>query len=128
MQLLMILVTLVVLFAAVVSIASTMGANVLERREELGLMMAIGATRGEIGMFYKAEALLIGLTGGMTGFVFGYISAQAISRGAFESFISMPLSLPLLSLAAGVLISLSASHFPVRDAIREKPALILRGE
>jgi putative ABC transport system permease protein len=128
MQLLMILVTLVVLFAAVVSIASTMGANVLERREELGLMMAIGATRGEISMFYKAEALLIGLTGGMTGFVFGYISAQAISRGAFESYISMPPSLPLLSLAAGVLISLSASHFPVRDAIREKPALILRGE
>jgi putative ABC transport system permease protein len=128
MQLLMILVTIVVLFATVVSVSSTMGANVLERRVELGLMKAIGATKSEISLFYKGEALLIGVLGGTSGYVIGYISAQLISKGAFESYISMPIYIPVLSLLTGVGISLLASYFPVQNALKYNPAVILRGE
>ncbi len=127
-QLLMAMVTVVVLFAAVISVAATMGANVLERREEIGLMMAIGATRNAISLFYVAEAVLIGLLGGIAGFVSGYFSAQAISKGAFGSFITMPYYTVVLSLVSGLLISLSASHFPVRNAMKQSPAVILKGE
>lgn len=127
-QLLMALVTVVVLFATGVSVASTMGANVLERREEIGLMKAIGATRSQISLFYRAEAILIGLLGGFAGFVLGYITAQAISRGAFNSFITMPFYLSFLALIIGLIISVLASHFPVRDAMKYNPAVILRGE
>jgi putative ABC transport system permease protein len=127
-QLLMIMVTVVVLFAAAISVASTMGANVLERREEIGLMMAIGATRNEISLFYAAEAVLIGLLGGFTGFVSGCFSAQAISKGAFGSFITMPYYTVVLSLVSGLLISLLASHFPVRNAMKQSPAVILKGD
>jgi putative ABC transport system permease protein len=127
-QLLMALVTVVVLFASVISVASTMGANVFERREEIGIMMAIGARKNEISLFYAAEAVLIGLIGGSAGFVLGYISTQIISKGAFESYISMPFYVVLLSAAAGLIISLLASHFPVRDALKYSPAEILRGE
>lgn len=127
-QLLMSLVTLVVLFAAIISVASTMGANVLERREEIGLMMAIGATHNMISLFYVAEALLIGIIGGIAGFVLGYASAQVISQGAFGSFIDVPLYLFIVSLTGGIFIPLIASHFPVRNAMKLSPALILRGE
>ena len=127
-QLLMAMVTVVVLFAAVISVTATMGANVLERREEIGIMMAIGATRNEISLFYVAEAVLIGLLGGIAGFVSGYFSAQAISKGAFGSSITMPYYTVVLSLVSGLLISLSASHFPVRNAMKQSPAVILKGD
>ncbi|UCH80669.1 MAG: ABC transporter permease [Nitrospiraceae bacterium] len=128
MQMLMVIVTIVVFFAAVVSIMSTMGANVLERREEIGLMKAIGATRNNIRVFYIAEALLIGLTGGAAGYLIGYLFTQAVSWGAFDSFIKVPLYLSLLSVAVGVITSLIASHFPVSDALKYNPAVILREE
>ncbi len=127
-QLLMALVTIAVLFASIISIGSTMGANVIERREEIGLMMAIGATKNQISMIYAAEAVLIGLLGGIAGFVFAYISAQIISKGAFGSYISMPFYTFFLSLITGLALSMLASHFPVRNALKYSPAEILRGE
>ncbi len=127
-QLLMALVTVVVLSATVISVASTMGANVLERREEIGLMKALGATRKGISSFYSAEAILIGLAGGLSGFLFGYFSAQAVSKGAFNSFIAAPSYLPLFSLAMGLAVSVTAAYFPVRGAMKYEPAVILRGE
>ena len=127
-QLLMLLVTVVVLFTSVISGAGTMGANVLERREEIGLMMAIGATKKEISLFYTAEAVLIGLSGGVCGFLTGYLAAQLISKGAFDSYISVPWYIILLSIAGGLFISVVSGHFPVRNAMKQSPAVILRGE
>ncbi len=127
-QLLMTLVTIVVFFAATVSIMSTMGANVLERREEIGLMKALGATRNRIRLFYFAEAVLIGLTGGVAGFCLGYLFTQAVSWGAFNALIGIPLYLFVLSIAAGLAVSLVASHFPVANALKYNPAVILREE
>jgi putative ABC transport system permease protein len=127
-QLLMALVTVVVLFATAISVASTMGANVLERREEIGLMKAIGATRRDISSFYIAEAVLIGIIGGVSGFLLGFVFAQAVSKGAFDSFITVALYLPFLSLLIGLSVSVFAGYFPVRDAMKYNPAVILRGE
>jgi putative ABC transport system permease protein len=127
-QLLMALVTIVVLFATAISVSSTMGANVLERREEIGLMKAIGATRRNISSFYIAEAVLIGIIGGVSGFLLGFIFAQAVSKGAFDSFIRVALYLPFLSLMIGMSVSVFAGYFPVRDAMKYNPAVILRGE
>jgi putative ABC transport system permease protein len=127
-QLLMTLVTVVVFFAATVSIMSTMGANVLERREEIGLMKALGATRNRIRLFYFAEAVLIGLAGGVAGFCLGYLFTQAVSWGAFNALIGIPFYLFILSIAAGLAVSLIASHFPVANALKYNPAVILREE
>ncbi len=128
MQLLMTLVTLIALFASTVSVASTVSANVFERKKEIGLMKALGGSRSQITLFYTTEAVIIGLSGGLSGFIAGYLSAQAISRGAFGSFIHLPQWMILLSLAMGLSIALTASHFPVRGAMRYDAAAILRGE
>jgi putative ABC transport system permease protein len=128
MQLLMALVTIVVFFATTVCVASTMGANVLERREEIGLMKAIGATKKEIGSFYYFEALVIGFIGGITGYVMGYGAAQLVSQGAFGSLISIPLYIAFFSIVIGSAVAVTASYFPVRNALKYSPAVILRGE
>lgn len=127
-QLLLALVTAVVLCAAVISVASTMGANVLERRDEIGLMMALGATKKQISRFYRTEAALIGLAGGSAGFVSGYLFTQVVSKGAFGSFVPVPFYLFFISLLFGLLISGMAGHLPVRNALKYNAAVILRGE
>ncbi len=127
-QLLMFLVAVVVVFASFISAASTVGSNLFERREEMGLMMAIGAKRKEIRFFYTAEAMLTGLLGSLAGFFLGYIAAQIISMGAFDSYLSMPFYLVAVSFAAGLVISVTSSHFPVRNALKYSPAEILKGE
>ena len=127
-QLLMAMVTTVVLLATAISVASTMGANVLERREEIGLMKAIGARKKDISMFYMTEAVLIGMLGGVSGFFLGWLAAEAVSVGAFHSYVSIAFYLPFLSLCIGLLIAVAAAHFPVRNAMKYDPAVILRGE
>lgn len=127
-QLLMIMVTVIVLFASGISVASTMGADVLERREEIGLMKAIGATRRQIGLFFFAETVFIGLSGGILGCIIGYSAAQGISQGAFDSFIPFSVSIPPVSLIAGLVLAILAGYFPVRDAMKYNPAEVLRGE
>lgn len=127
-QLLMAMVTAVVLLATAISVASTMGANVLERREEIGLMKAIGARKNDISMFYMTEAVLIGLLGGFSGFFLGWLAAEAVSKGAFHSYVSIAFYLPFLSLGIGLIIAVIAAYFPVRNAMQYDPAVILRGE
>lgn len=127
-QLLMALVTLVVLVASVISVGSTMGATVLERREEIGLMKAIGGTRRSVGLFYTFEAAVMGLFGGLLGIPLGYLSAQLVSKGAFGSFVSVPLFLGVLGPLVGISIAVISGWFPVRDAMKPQASEILRGE
>jgi putative ABC transport system permease protein len=127
-QMLMLLVTIVVLTATSISVASTMGANVLERREEIGLMKALGASRSGISIFYLAESVLVGLSGGAAGLLVGAAAAQAVSKGAFNSYIGMPVYLPFISMIMGIAVALVSSWFPVQNAMKYDPAVILRGE
>jgi putative ABC transport system permease protein len=127
-ELLMFLVGTVVLVATSISVTSTMSATVLERMKEIGLMRAIGGTRREIRRFYLAEGSVIGIVGGLIGFVAGAGAAEAVSRGAFGSFVSVPFYLVFLALGLGVLISMGASMGPLAGAMREHPAVVLRGE
>jgi putative ABC transport system permease protein len=127
-ELLMALVTLVVLVAAAISMSSTMSATVLERMREIGLMMAIGGTKREIRRFYLAEGLVMGLAGGLAGYVVGLGAAQAVSRGAFQSFVSVPLFVLPVAVVLGVTLAVGSSLLPVAAALRNKPSSILRGE
>lgn len=127
-QLLLALITIVVLFSAAVSVASTMGATVLERRSEIGLMKAIGATRKEISLFYEVEAVFIGLCGGVVGFIIGFAAIQAVSKGAFNSFVNIPFYIFGTAIFVGVAVSVFSSLIPVRGALKYSPAAILRGD
>ena len=127
-QLLMLLVTMVVLFSSVIALGSTMGANVIERMEEIGLMKSLGATRKDIRNFFMAEAGAAGLGGALAGYLGGVIAAEAVSKTAFGSFV--PVNLPVMpgALLLGVVIAVVSTYLPVRNAMKVVPAQILRGE
>ena len=127
-ELLLLLVTAVVLVATAICVSSTMSATVLERMKEIGLMKAIGGTRTEIRSFYIAEGLAIGLMGGITGYVLGYMGTLAVSHGAFGSFIGVPPYVLVLSVAMGIIISVLSSMLPVGRALGASASVILRGE
>ena len=62
----------VALFVGGVGIANVMVISVLERRSEIGLRRAIGATKGHIAVQFLGEALLLSLIGGVAGVAIGY--------------------------------------------------------
>ncbi len=127
-QLLMLLVTAVVLISSVIALGSTMGATVIERREEIGLLKAIGAKRTDIRKFFMVETAMSGLAGSLAGYCAGILAAEAVSQAAFGSFVSVHAAIVLISLFLGLSIAMLSTHFPVRDALKIVPAQILRGE
>lgn len=128
MQLLVFIVTVAVIFASMIALGSTMGANVIERIEEIGLLKAIGATEGKIRNFFMTESALAGLAGAVVGYVFGIVAAETVSRAAFGSYVHVDLFFIMVAVAVGVIISVFSTLFPVRDALKVVPARILRGE
>jgi len=125
---LMSFVTIAVLGCAGIGVASTMGITVLERRGEIGLLRALGGTRCIIGALFLSEALMMGMFGGILGYVAGILIIQAIAKDVFDSLIPIPAILPFLSMGAGMVIALIASLGPVRTAWGVTPAITLRGE
>jgi len=127
-QLLMLLVTAVVLFSSIIALGSTMGANVIERMEEIGLMKSLGATREHIRDFFMFEAAAAGLAGAVAGYLLGVAAAEVVSKTAFGSFIPVTIGVAPLSILLGIFIAVISTYLPVRDAMKIVPAQILRGE
>ena len=108
------------LLVAGVGIANVMLMSVLERRTEVGLRRALGATRRDIGGQFLVEALLLAGTGGIAGAVLGTAFAWLYAGGQ-----GWPLVLPLAGIVAGIVASLAvgiiAGIYPARQAARVSP-------
>ena len=77
------LVTIAALFAAALAVGATSATTVLERRAEIGLMKALGASHRAVGAFFIAEQLLLALVGGVAGYALGVVLARALGIGIF---------------------------------------------
>jgi putative ABC transport system permease protein len=112
------------LLVAGVGIANVMLMSVLERRIEIGLRRALGATRRYIAGQFLVEALLLAGLGGVTGAVLGAGFAAIFARAQ-----GWPLVLPVAGIAAGVgaalLIGAIAGIYPARQAARLSPTQAL---
>lgn len=106
---------------AALSIASSTYANVRERRREIGTLMALGATPLLVIRLFMRKGLLVGLVGGVLGFLLG--SWVAVALG--PRWAGVPVSpLPLLGLFAvggAVAVSAVASWWPARSAAALDP-------
>ena len=128
MQRLMTLVTLAALLAAGLCAFGTLADRVLEERRDFALMKALGAGRRRIIRQFTAEAVAIGLAGGIGGWLFGLGMAQVIGREVFHSLIHMRWDVLLIVLALSLGVALASSVVPVRMALAVEPAVALKGE
>jgi len=102
-------------------IANYMYANVFERRREIGTLMALGAESGLVLRLFLFKALLVGLVGGICGFVVGTVLAVTLGpKLAGVPVLPMPV-LALWAVGISVGITLVASYFPARRAARLDP-------
>ncbi len=125
---LMLLVTLAALFASALAVSAAMATAIFERRVEVGLMKALGASSFAVSSIFFAEALLLALVGGIIGFSAGTMLAHQIGRSIFNSQISIqPVLFPVI-LAIAVFVTFAGSAAAIRRAVKFDPVFALRGE
>ena len=122
------LVTFAALLAAALAVGASAAASVIERRTEIGLMKALGANSGLVGVLLAAEQLLLAFVGGGIGYAVGILLARVLGERIFGFAPEPKLFVLLIILALAALITLLGSAFPLRQASRYDPAPILRGE
>jgi putative ABC transport system permease protein len=110
----------VALLVGAVGVANIMVISVLERRSEIGLRRALGATKGNILTQFLAEAILLALAGGVVGVAAGVL-ATAIYARAKNEIVVIPAEAWLGGLAAAVLIGAIAGLLPALRAARMSP-------
>jgi putative ABC transport system permease protein len=115
----------VALFVGGVGIANVMVISVLERRSEIGLRRAIGATKGHIAVQFLGEALLLSLIGGLAGVAIGY--GVTMAWAAYKDWdVLVPQVALLGGLGAALIIGSLAGFYPAIRASRMSPTEALR--
>ena len=128
LQALVLLVTIVVLALTMICVATTMTAVVAERRKEIGLRKALGASDGSIMTEFMGEGLSLGAIGGILGSVLGFVFAQAVSVSVFNSSISFRFMLVPVTVVVSIVVTGVACLLPIKSATNVDPALVLKGE
>jgi putative ABC transport system permease protein len=114
----------VALLVGAIGVANIMVISVLERRSEIGLRRALGATRGQIRTQFLAEAILLSLAGGAAGVIAGAIATAAYARSHRELLV-IPAEAWAGGLAAAVIIGALAGLLPAIRAARLSPTQAL---
>ena len=128
LQALVFLVTVVVLLLTMICVSTTMLAVVSERRREIGLRKALGASDGSIRKEFLGEGMFLGGLGGVLGTILGFGFAQLVSVSVFGSSITFqPLLLPVTILVSMAIAAVSC-QMPIRRAVAIDPAIVLKGE
>jgi putative ABC transport system permease protein len=114
----------VALLVGAIGVANIMVISVLERRQEIGLRRALGATRGQIRIQFLSEAILLSLAGGAAGIIVGAAATAAYARSHGETVV-IPPEAWAGGLAAAVVIGALAGLLPAIRAARLSPTQAL---
>jgi putative ABC transport system permease protein len=115
----------VALLVGAVGVANIMIISVLERRSEIGLRRALGATRGQIRTQFLSEAILLALLGGAVGVAIGALATTVYAHTKHwaiviptEAWAGGILSAILVGAIAGLLPAIRAARLSPTDALR----------
>jgi hypothetical protein len=137
MTLLFSLVSLAILLVAAMNIAHSFFRAVAERRRELGLLRALGATRRDLAALLFTEAAALGVVGGVCGVAFARIAAFVIDLAARrfvpdfpfkpDSFFAFDVGVVAIGIGASLAACVLGAWLPARLAARVDPASALQG-
>jgi ABC-type antimicrobial peptide transport system permease subunit len=126
------------LVVASLAIINTLVMSVLERRREIGMMKAIGASDNDVKALFFTEAGAMGFVGGVLGIALGLAIGKAINLGAgiylrnhqlpAEPVWAMPAWMIGLAILFSILVSLAAGLYPASRAARLDPVQTLKYE
>lgn len=126
------------LAVASIGIINTLVMAILERRREIGIMKAIGASDKDVKGLFFAEAGVMGVFGGMVGVVLGWTIGRVINLGANvylkrqhfppEQIWFVPWWLVIGAIAFAIVVSLLSGLYPASRAARLDPVQALRYE
>jgi len=126
------------LMVASIGIVNTLVMAILERRREIGIMKAIGASDGDVKKLFFAEAGAMGILGGIVGVALGWAIGQVINLGTNvylkrqslppEHFWAVPLWLVGGAILFAFVVSLASGLYPAGRAARLEPVQELRYE
>lgn len=122
------IVSLVVLVLMMVGVSTTISSIVQQRRNEIGLRKALGASERSICFEFTMESGLYGFIGGVAGTVVGYVFARLLARVVFSRDLSVNWWLVMFSVTFSVVASCVAALPPVLKASKIDPAIVLREE
>jgi putative ABC transport system permease protein len=111
----------IIVFVGGASIANYMYANVFERRREIGTLMALGADSRLVLKVFLLKALLLGLAGGIGGYILGSIFAFLLGPQLAGMRVWPMWELAIAAVVISVGLTLVASYFPARRAARLDP-------
>jgi putative ABC transport system permease protein len=124
------------LAVASLGIVNTLVMAILERRREIGIMKALGASDGDVKRIFFFEAGSMGILGGMLGAALGWLIGRVINVGTNiwlqrqefkpENFWYVPWWLVAAALGFSVFVSLFAGLYPASRAARLDPVQALR--
>ena len=115
----------VALLVGTIGIANIMVISVLERRGEIGLRRALGATRRHIWAQFLAESAVLAVLGGIGGLVLGAGATALYAQARNEPFV-IPLYALIAAPATGLVIGTLAGLYPAMKAARLSPTEALR--
>ncbi|HKO05699.1 MAG TPA: FtsX-like permease family protein [Candidatus Acidoferrales bacterium] len=128
----------VALVVASLGIVNTLVMSVLERRREIGVLKALGASDADVKRLFFVEAGVMGLAGGVLGVLLGWMIGRAINFGTniylsqqelpHETIVLLPLWLIGGAVAFAILVSLLSGIYPAARAARLDPVQVLRYE
>jgi putative ABC transport system permease protein len=124
------------LAVASLGIINTLVMAILERRREIGIMKALGASDSDVKKLFFVEAGTMGVAGGVAGILLGWVIGKVINLGTNiylerndippENFWYVPLWLVLSALAFAVIVSLASGMYPASRAAKLDPVQALR--
>jgi putative ABC transport system permease protein len=115
----------VALIVGAVGVANIMIISVLERRSEIGLRRALGATSSHIRTQFLTESILLAVIGGIVGVLAG-VAATAIHASAKDWAVVIPAEAWTGGIGAAILIGAFAGLMPALRASRMPPTVALR--
>jgi putative ABC transport system permease protein len=120
---LIILLIFVILFFCIHTTVSTI---LLSRQSEIALLRVLGAKRKQITAILTSELLLLGIVGGISGYLVGLMMAQVLGKVLFQSYILPNFVVFAVTILFSLFLMLISSLLPISRAVNRQAATVLK--